>query len=183
MLSCQWERAPLSNITLQMPSFVKWTLKGSSRRREINTSLGACQGIDIFNSSPQKLWQKHLNVGLNRNPTSLQTPQTLLQTQAIAFGRAMATGKWEAVPALQLECWPKSTHCLSPDLRAVMLWDIKKLFHCILCSIQPQPINCTSTNAHYSLFLMALADTWGPQWLTTTCPTANRLMQSQPKSF
>lgn len=144
------EGFPSLYITLQMPSFVKWTLKSSSRKREISTSPGASQYMDIFNSSPQKLQLKHLDVGLNRS-------QTLLQTQGIAFYRAMATGKWEAVPALQLECWPKSTHCLPSDLRVIMPWDIKRLFCCILCNIQPQPLNCASTNAHCSLFLMALA--------------------------
>lgn len=142
MLSTAKEKGfPSLYITLQMPSLGKWTLKGSSRKREISTSPGVSQCMDIFNNSPQK----HLDVGLNRR-------QTLLQTQGIAFCRAMATGKWEAVPALQLERWPESTHCLPPDLRVIMLWDIKRLFCCILCKIQPQPSNCTSTNAHCSLF-------------------------------
>lgn len=65
------EGFPSLYITLQMPSFVKWTLKGSSRKREISTSPGASQYMDIFNSSAQKLQLKHLDVGLNRSQTLL----------------------------------------------------------------------------------------------------------------
>lgn len=180
MLSTTNEKGfPSLYITLQMPSLIKWTLKGSSRKREISTSPGASQCMDIFNSSPQKLRLKLLDVGLNRS-------QTLLQIHGTVLCRAMATGKWEAVPALQLECWPESTHCLPPDLRVIMLWDIKRLF-CASCAISspnyqtvpPQMLTavCSDGTGYRK------ADTWGPQWLTTTCPTANRLMQSQPKSF
>lgn len=86
MLSTANEKGfPSLYTTLQMPSFVKRILKGSSRKRESNISPGASQCINTLNSSPQKLRQKHLDVGLDRS-------QTLLQTQGIAFCRAMATG-------------------------------------------------------------------------------------------
>lgn len=122
-------------------------------------------------------------MGLNRC-------QTLLQTRGIILCKAMATGKWEAVPALQLERQLKSACCLSPGLKVIipeLLWGHYKTFllhpvqhpaptiklYLHKCPLQSVPDGTGYKKAH----------AWEPQWLTTTCPTPNRIMQGQPKSF
>lgn len=133
MLSTANEKGfPSLYTTLQMPSFVKWILKGSSRKRESNISPGASQSINTLNSSPQKLQQKHLDVRLDRS-------QTLLQTQGIAFCRAMATGKWRL---FQLCSWSADQRALiaCPQALGLICSRTLKMFCCILCNIQPQPL-------------------------------------------
>lgn len=91
-----------------------------------------------------------LGCGVKQKPNPSANPRhCLLQSNG---HREVGSCSSSAAGAL-----PKEHSLLSPGLRVIMPWDIKRLFHCIMCNIQPQPLNCTSINAHHSLLLMALA--------------------------
>lgn len=151
---CQWEMVLLSlhriiESTPLLLSFVKCTLWVSSKKR-----------VQHFSRCLSKYWhiqqlctevkEEAFRSGVKQLPNPFANPRHhLLQS--------MATGNQEAVPALHLECWSESACCPSPGLKVIIP---ELLYNTVLLhpvQYPAQPLNCISTNAHYSLFLMALA--------------------------
>lgn len=102
------EGFPSLYITLQMPSFVKWTLKGSSRKREISTSPGASQYMRHIQQLCTEATAEELGCRVKQKPNPSVNPRhCLLQSNGhrevggCASSTAEVLTKEHSLPALR----------------------------------------------------------------------------------